>query len=215
MPDTLERLEPTPRLKDIARYMGAGRWRRTSPDEYAALITGAALTKTDDTNVTLTLGGTPSTALLRATSLTLGWTGTLADSRGGIDTGAWTAVAHSAGNFTAQTGTWTVEAGDQSTFRYRLFGKTMHVSFVLTTTSVSATPTYLQITIPASKTAAATFGQPVSASDNGTARDAAAVIAGTNIRIYISAVAALGGAGTWAIATNATGVFGTLTFETT
>lgn len=44
-------------------------------------ITPAALTKTDDTNVTLTLGGTPTTALLQATSLTLGWTGTLADGR--------------------------------------------------------------------------------------------------------------------------------------
>ena len=40
-----------------------------------------SLTKADDTNVTLTLGGSPSTALLSATSLTLGWTGTLADSR--------------------------------------------------------------------------------------------------------------------------------------
>jgi hypothetical protein len=45
---------------------------------------GAALTRVDDTNVTLTLGGTPSTALLQATSLTLGWTGTLAASRGGL-----------------------------------------------------------------------------------------------------------------------------------
>lgn len=44
-------------------------------------ITPAALTKVDDTNVTLTLGGTPATALLQTTSLTLGWTGTLADSR--------------------------------------------------------------------------------------------------------------------------------------
>jgi hypothetical protein len=42
---------------------------------------GAALTKTDDTNVTLTLGGTPASALLKATSLTLGWTGTLAAAR--------------------------------------------------------------------------------------------------------------------------------------
>lgn len=41
----------------------------------------AALTKTDDTNVTLTLGGSPSTALLAAASITVGWTGTLADSR--------------------------------------------------------------------------------------------------------------------------------------
>lgn len=46
-------------------------------------ITGAALTKADDTNVTLTLGGTPATALLRAASITAGWTGTLALARGG------------------------------------------------------------------------------------------------------------------------------------
>lgn len=44
-------------------------------------ITPTSLTKVDDTNVTLTLGGSPTTALLQATSLTLGWTGTLADSR--------------------------------------------------------------------------------------------------------------------------------------
>lgn len=44
-------------------------------------VTPAALTRVDDTNVTLTLGGTPATALLQATSLTLGWTGTLADAR--------------------------------------------------------------------------------------------------------------------------------------
>jgi hypothetical protein len=42
---------------------------------------GQALTKTDDTNVTLTLGGSPTDALLKATSLTLGWTGTLAAAR--------------------------------------------------------------------------------------------------------------------------------------
>jgi hypothetical protein len=46
-------------------------------------VTPSALTKTDDTNVTLTLGGTPATALLEATSLTLGWTGELSTSRGG------------------------------------------------------------------------------------------------------------------------------------
>lgn len=55
-------------------------------------VSGAALTKTDDTNVTLTLGGTPTTSLLAATSLTLGWTGQLAVSRGG--TGVATATAN-------------------------------------------------------------------------------------------------------------------------
>ena len=44
-------------------------------------VTSAALTKVNDTNVTLTLGGSPSNALLQEVSLTLGWTGTLADSR--------------------------------------------------------------------------------------------------------------------------------------
>ncbi len=53
-------------------------------------ITGDALTKTDDTNVTLTLGGNPTTALLRAASLTLGWTGTLAVVRGGTGFGTAT-----------------------------------------------------------------------------------------------------------------------------
>jgi hypothetical protein len=46
-------------------------------------FTPAALTKVDDTNVTLTLGGTPATALLQASSITAGWTGTLSIARGG------------------------------------------------------------------------------------------------------------------------------------
>jgi len=51
----------------------------------------AALTKTDDTNVTLTLGGSASTALLNAASLTLGWTGQLATTRGGTGLSSFTA----------------------------------------------------------------------------------------------------------------------------
>lgn len=52
----------------------------------------AALTVSPDTNVTITLGGTPSTALLQATSITLGWTGTLSGTRGGtgVNNGAST-----------------------------------------------------------------------------------------------------------------------------
>lgn len=55
-------------------------------------VTGAALTATNDINVTLTLGGTPATALLRAASLALGWMGQLAVGRGG--TGVATAAAN-------------------------------------------------------------------------------------------------------------------------
>ena len=44
-------------------------------------VTPAALTKTDDTNITLALTGTPTTALLQAVNIAVGWSGTLADSR--------------------------------------------------------------------------------------------------------------------------------------
>jgi len=47
------------------------------------LPTPSAMTKVDDTNVTLTLGGTPATSLLQAVSLTLGWSGQLGVTRGG------------------------------------------------------------------------------------------------------------------------------------
>lgn len=45
----------------------------------------AALTAGNDTNVTLTLGGSPATALLQATSITAGWTGQLSLTRGGTN----------------------------------------------------------------------------------------------------------------------------------
>jgi hypothetical protein len=61
---------------------GDGTWATS------ATVVPAALTKTDDTNVTMTLGGTPTTALLQATSMTLGWTGTLAVTRGGTGLGS-------------------------------------------------------------------------------------------------------------------------------
>lgn len=60
--------------------------------QFGAPYTPSALTKTDDTNVTLTLGGTPATSLLHAVSLTLGWTGLLSGTRGGtgVNNGAST-----------------------------------------------------------------------------------------------------------------------------
>lgn len=52
--------------------------------QFGAPYTAASLTSSNDTNVTLTLGGTPTTALLHAASITAGWTGTLAVGRGGL-----------------------------------------------------------------------------------------------------------------------------------
>lgn len=72
----------------------------------ASSITGGqALSRVNDTNITLTLGGSPTTSLLVATSLTIGWTGTLADSR--LST---TAVTASSYGSASQIPTYTVSA---------------------------------------------------------------------------------------------------------
>lgn len=57
--------------------------KASGSNTYASVAPGA-LTKTDDTNVTATLGGSATTALVNAASITLGWTGTLALTRGGL-----------------------------------------------------------------------------------------------------------------------------------
>ena len=76
------------------------------------VTSGAELSKTDDTNVTLTLGGTPTTALLTATSVTVGWTGTLAVSRGGTGISAFgTGVATALGVNVGTAGAFVVNGG--------------------------------------------------------------------------------------------------------
>ena len=81
--------------------------KQTQWDTAYNLTLGAALTKTDDTNVTITLGGTPATSVLRATSLTLGWTGQLSVARGGTGAATLTGVliGNGASAVTAVTGT--------------------------------------------------------------------------------------------------------------
>jgi len=61
---------------------GTGIAQRTGTDTWS-LFSGSALTKTDDTNVTMTLSGSSSTALLSSVAMTLGWTGQLSLARGG------------------------------------------------------------------------------------------------------------------------------------
>ena len=62
-------------------------------------IAGSELTFTNDTNVQMTLGGTPATALLQPVTINLGWTGQLAVGRGG--TGASTLTGVVIGNGTS------------------------------------------------------------------------------------------------------------------
>lgn len=83
------------------------------------LPSGAALTEVNDTNVTLTLGGTPNTALLQATSITAGWTGTLSPARGGTGVNNGTSTLTMGGNQAfsgAYTGTYTLTNNTAVTF---------------------------------------------------------------------------------------------------
>jgi hypothetical protein len=71
--------------------------------------TAAALTKTDDTNVTLTLTGAPATSLLAATNIAAGWTGTLSTTKGGL--GANNSAANGVPLFAAGSVTMTPTTG--------------------------------------------------------------------------------------------------------
>lgn len=95
------------------------------------LTGGAALTETNDTNVTMTLGGTPSTALLTAASMTLGWTGTLAVSRGGVGVGTLAAHGVLIGNGASAVNVTGAGTAGQ----------------VLTSNGASADPTYQSVTV--------------------------------------------------------------------
>jgi hypothetical protein len=72
-------------------------------------IVGAGLTSTNDTNVQITLGGTPNNSVLRSVSLTMGWTGQLAVPRGGTGVSTITGVVIGNG-----TGVMTGVAGTAS-----------------------------------------------------------------------------------------------------
>jgi hypothetical protein len=79
----------------------------SAPPVFRALvqsdIPSEALTKTDDTNVTLTLGGDPANALLAAVSLTLAWAGQLSVARGGTGQSSFTNGQLLIGNTTGNT----------------------------------------------------------------------------------------------------------------
>jgi hypothetical protein len=102
----------------ISDSAASGVFKKTA---WPAAVTGAALTRTSDTNVTLTLGGTPGSALLQATSITAGWSGTLAAARGGFgtDVSAQSGVplfATGTPTFTATTGSGNVVRAGSPTF---------------------------------------------------------------------------------------------------
>lgn len=91
----------TPALSFSLSNAGANTYLGNNTGSSAApsYTSAGALTKVDDTNVTLTLGGDHAVSLLKAASITAGWTGQLSVSRGG--TGASTLTGLLQGNGTS------------------------------------------------------------------------------------------------------------------
>lgn len=103
------------------RYMSPLRVAQAIDAEFVAEAVGD-LTRVNDTNVTLTLGGTPTDALFNDVSLTLGWIGTLALSKLAVGTSGYALIGNGVsapsyqgflqGGTGADTRTWQDKARD-------------------------------------------------------------------------------------------------------
>jgi hypothetical protein len=131
------------------------------------------------------------------------------------ESGSWANQTYAAGDYTASTGTWTVEAGDVSLNRFTIVGKTVTWQINVVTTDTSATPTALRVLIPGSLTASA---HARGGACGGT------IDAGTNVQPAVWSIASGGtyvsllpniGSGNWATATANTTVVCTIVFELT
>lgn len=126
--------------------------------------------------------------------------------------GAWITPTFAAGNFTAGgSQTWTVEAGDVTSFAYLLKGRTLTVMWWIVTTSVGGTAHgTLFIAIPGGLTALKNSLHPITVVDAG----------GTTTVSYCTILASATTIGlwrpgnvVWSAATNTTSAYGTVTFE--
>lgn len=126
--------------------------------------------------------------------------------------GTWTSPAFSAGVFTANGSmTWTVAEADVGAYCYMLNGNTMTVSFSVSTTTVGGTPNNeLRIAVPASKTVRFNHHNAIAyLSDNGVATRG--FVTATHNLTYLRIFRE--DAGNFTAATDATYVYGQITFE--
>lgn len=126
--------------------------------------------------------------------------------------GHWTTPAFNAGDFTASAGTWTVDAGDVTTYAYMRVGNTMTVSYDIRNTDVSNAGAILRLKVPLGLTIAKTMTAVGIAKDNGGA-EAAAIVQAVAGNAYIELYATIAGGGFAVTAADNTRVFGQITFE--
>lgn len=139
-------------------------------------------------------------------------------------TDRWRVIAHeqgaaitatfAAGNFTSSAGTWTVASGDVTTCAYYLCDRMLTLQFYIVTTSVTGTPTALQINNGAYggfTNAKTTLNMCAGSNAGGGNETCIATTAASGTLLAISQL----DTGTWSNATDTTAVYGTVTFEVT
>lgn len=125
-------------LPEVSPATGGTTYKATFTQVFTAFQgAGAALTRTNDTNVTLTLGGSPTTALLNAASITAGWSGQLSLARGGTNASL---TASNGGIFYSTATAGAILAGTATANQVLLSGS-------------SAAPAWSSATYPATTTA--------------------------------------------------------------
>lgn len=128
-----------------------------------------------------------------------------------VEPGVPIPVAYTAGDFTGDVGTWTVDAGDLSYFAYQQEGAKLTLSVSILSSTVSGAPTYLRILIPNGFTISKFIVGPAAGSDNGVGKPLNALVYSvlSTTLLHFNLVAG----GTWANATNATNVFAVFPFQ--
>jgi hypothetical protein len=123
--------------------------------------------------------------------------------------GAWIVRSYQASDFTASTGTWTVDSGDLLSFSSWLRGKTITVQWAIQTSSISSTPGFLNILIPQGFTSVrGTFNMGLLI-DNGSKVACFIDQASDKLRIFRMDL------GNLSVSVNLTEAYGEVTFEVT
>ncbi len=132
-------------------------------------------------------------------------TGTIAERGRTVPIGEWIDIPYGSVAFAGNGGTWTVQAADQSRYRYTLIGKTLWLDVTLLSTSVAGgVSTLLNLPMPPGFTSHASIqGMPFNYSDAGTfGTGLAQVLASTSlVRLFTA------GFVVWTASVNATDIY--------
>lgn len=136
------------------------------------------------------------------------FSGTISERGRSTPLGEWTSIAYSAGIFTSNTGTWTVDSGDVATLAYTFIGKTAVIIFNIQSSSVGGVGSDLMITLPfTSSSTHGTVANSISYSENATFDSGYAVITAGSTLLRLRKI----NNGNWGVTANATSVYGMIT----